>query len=242
MRAPLIIITGTGTGIGKTHVARALLHGAKSSGRVLGFNRRADGTPTFASCLGFKPVESGVVDGVTSDAELLDRASTFHVKQSPGLRLRAGVSPHLAAELEGAELDWKGAVRFVSDLRDEGVAVLVELAGGLFTPLATNLRNVDALGALDPTATLLVAPDRLGVLHDVGAALAGAAHVGARIDVVGLVACADADASAGTNARELARFIDIPVVGPWPRAEPEALAQHDATLRVLYTYWLSRSG
>lgn len=230
MRAPLIVITGTGTGIGKTHIARALLLAAHAD--------RVHGDHVF----GFKPVESGVVDGVTSDAELLDRASTFHVKQSPGLRLRAGLSPHLAAELEGARLDWPSVARFVTDLRSEGVATLVELAGGLFSPLAPTLRNVDAIGALDPTSTLLVAPDRLGVLHDVGAALAGAAHASTRIDAVGLVACAEVDASTGTNARELARFTDVPILGAWPRAQPEALARDAITLRVLYTYWLSRSG
>lgn len=226
MRGSLIVITGTGTGIGKTHVARALLLAAAPEGRVFGY----------------KPVESGVTDGEVSDADLLDRASTFHVKQSPGLRLHAGLSPHLAAELEGVVLDWSSVARFVDTLRDDGVHVLVELPGGLFSPLAPTLRNVDALGALGDGVRLLVAPNRLGVLHDVGAAITGAKHLGVRIDAVGLVVCDPSDASAGRNARELERFVDTPIVGVWDRASPEALATCDATVRVLYTYWLSRLG
>ncbi len=225
MRGALIVITGTGTGIGKTHVARALLLAAQSSGPVFGY----------------KPIESGVAENVLTDAEQLAHASTFHVKQMPALRLRAPVSPHLAAELEGVSLDWSTLAAFVEDVRARGVNVLVELAGGLFTPIAPKLRNVDVLAMLDPTTTLLVAPNRLGVLHDVGAALAGATHVGARIDVVGLIATDTPDDSTDTNARELRRFVDVPIAGVWDREPPDALAKSPVTLRVLYTYWLAAS-
>jgi len=225
MSGALIIVTGTGTGIGKTHIARAILHAARDR-----------------SVLGYKPIESGVVDSVgTTDGEWLARASTFHVKHRPELRLRAAISPHLAAEREGVALDWSSVARFVGEVRAQGVDVLVELPGGLFTPLTATARNVDVLASLAPTATLLVAPDRLGVLHDVGAALAGARHVGARLDAIALIAPDVSDASTSTNERELARFVDVPIVGTWPRATPEALAAHDTTMRVLYTYWLSRA-
>lgn len=226
MPGALIVVSGTGTGIGKTHVSCALLLAAKAR-----------------AVFGYKPVESGVDETMSgaTDVDRLATASTFHVKHPPGLRLRAPVSPHLAAEMENASLDWPSVVRFVAEVRAQDVDVLVELPGGLFTPLAPRLRNVDVLASLAPNATLLLAPDRLGVLHDVGAACAGAKHVGARIDVVGLVDVASADdASRGYNARELERFVDVPVVGVWPRGTPEALAAHEITLRVLYTHWLGR--
>ena len=51
--------------------------------------------------------------------------------------------------------------------RREASPLVVELAGGLFSPLAPQLTNAEVIAALAPTFTFLVAPDRLGVLHDI---------------------------------------------------------------------------
>ncbi len=210
MPGRLIVVTGTGTGIGKTHVSCALLRCA--SGRVFGY----------------KPIESGVDGTSPSDAEKLAAASKFHVKQFPSYRLRAPISPHLAARLEGVVIDLAAVTRFVRALRDGGVDVLVELPGGLFTPLSDSLRNVDAIALLKPTLAVLIAPDRLGVLHDVGAALSSKPPIG----LVGLVAPENADASTGTNASELER-LGTTLIGTWPRADVETLATCNATISLV---------
>lgn len=222
MSAPLIVVTGTGTGIGKTHISCALLRRASADGRVFGY----------------KPIESGLDDSGESDSARLASASTFHVQHSPGLRLRAGLSPHLAAELEAAKLDWPQIVRFVDEVRADGVGVLVELPGGLYTPLAERFRNIDAILAIAPDVTLLVAANRLGVLHDVGAALAAASSAGVTVSCVGLSEPSTPDVSTASNARELARF-EKPVVVTWPRRTVDTLAKSPATERVVQL-WLSR--
>jgi len=209
----LIVVTGTGTGIGKTHVSCALL---RSAGKR-------------AKAFGYKPIESGVDGTARTDAEALAEASSFHVKPAPEYRLRAALSPHLAARLEGVTLALDPVARFVSDVRSGGVHVLVELPGGLFTPVTDALRNVDLVRALAPDVVLLLAPNRLGVLHDVGAATAAAAHASVRIDAVGLVAQSVDDASTSTNADELAQF-GAPLIGLWPRGRVDELAVHPATL------------
>jgi dethiobiotin synthetase len=212
----LIVVTGTGTGIGKTHVSCALLQCAATRGSVLGY----------------KPIESGV-DGTTrTDAEQLAEAGSFHVKLSPSYRLRAPLSPHLAARLEHVTIAWEPIEQFVSEVRAKGVHVLLELPGGLFTPLTDTLRNVDVIGGLEPDVALLLAPDKLGVLHDVGATRAGAEQFGLRIDHVGLVAPSVQDTSFGTNAAELERF-GAAVHGTWPRATLDELATHPATITVV---------
>ena len=216
MPGRLIVVTGTGTGIGKTHVACALLRCAAERGQVAGY----------------KPVESGVDGTSQTDAERLAAAGSFHVQQCPEYRLRPALSPHLAARLDGVEIHWEPVERFVSELLAKEVDVLMELPGGLFTPLTDTLRNIDVVARLDATVTLLLAPDRLGVLHDVGAALAGAAHRRVSIDCVGLVSTATGDASAGLNAAELTRF-GTEVHGTWPFAEVEVLAKHEATTRLV---------
>jgi dethiobiotin synthetase len=221
MRAPLIVVTGTGTGIGKTHVACAALTAAARRGQVFGY----------------KPVESGLSEPGPTDSERLDACSSFHVQHSPGLRLQAPLSPQAAAKMEGATLDWPAIRYFVGATREGGVAVLVELPGGLFTPLAEGFRNVDAVRTLDPTAVVLLAPNRLGVLHDVGAALAGAAHLRATIHGVGLVAPETPDVSTPHNARDLEGAPGPVWLGEWPRGSVTDLADAPATANLL-ALWL----
>ena len=221
MPGPLIVVTGTGTGIGKTHVACAALRRAAEHGPVLGY----------------KPVESGLDGPGPSDAARLEAASTFHVQQSPGLRLRAPLSPHLAARLEGKRLDWSEIVRFVTNTRAAGVPMLLELPGGLFSPLADGFRSVDALASLEPTATVLLAPNRLGVLHDIGATLAGAKSLGAVLHAVGLVDPDTADDSTAHNPAEVQTLIDSAWLGVWPRGSGAELSRCDATA-ALVRLWL----
>lgn len=199
----LVVIAGTGTGVGKTHVSGAIL-------RAWG----AGGTPVS----GYKPIESGVDGSGPTDQDLLDAAATFHVKH-PRLELRAAVSPHLAARDEGVSLDWRSCVEHAAVLRAACSGVLVELAGGLFTPLTDTTRNADLALALHPTTLVLVAVDRLGVLHDVDVCLRAAPDL--RIRAIALTVPAAPDASTGRNADELTRLLGRPVV-TFPRADPAA--------------------
>jgi dethiobiotin synthetase len=123
----LVLVTGVGTEIGKTHLATAL---------VAAWGRHE---PVF----GYKPIESGVAGSVGPDEAALEAASTFHVKHPPlHVRLRAPVSPHLAARLEGRTISLSEVARSVLALRGEAHLV-VELAGGLFSPLTDEATNAD---------------------------------------------------------------------------------------------------
>ncbi len=231
MTAPLVIVTGTGTGIGKTHFCAALLMRWAQALEAAGIAQ--------AGVAGLKPVESGVVPGVPTDAQTLERASTFHVKRfPPPYMLRRAVSPHLAAADEGRVLDVEVIRAYVDGVRAEADAVAVELPGGLFSPLGPQLDNAVVAGALAPTAVLLVAPDRLGVLHDVAAATRAAAACGVALTGIVVIAPEHADASTGTNAAELRLVSTVPVVASLPRADVETLSAHadvEKLLRELVT-------
>ena len=207
MRGRLIVVAGTGTGIGKTHFAEALL---LAWGRVA---RRVTG---------LKPVESGVSEGVVSDASRLDSASSFHVKRF-GCALSLPLSPHLAAREEGVMVPLDRLRDEVDAVRREVDGVVLELPGGLFTPLYETTLNVDWVPSLRSDLLLLVAPDRLGVLHDVIACLR-ATGPATPIGGIVLVHPASADASTGRNAAELARFVDVPVAASLPRAPANRLS------------------
>jgi dethiobiotin synthetase len=224
--APLLVVSGTGTGIGKTHASAALL---RAWARLL--EARGVERPQVA---GLKPVESGVSEGTKTDAATLEQASTFHVKRfPPPYMLTRAVSPHLAAADEGRTIELGVIQAYVADVREVVDGVAVELPGGLFSPLAPGLDNADVARALSPTALLLVAPDRLGVLHDVAAATRAAAACAVAITGIVVVAPEHPDASTGTNARELARVADVPVVATLPRADVATLSEHPDLAGVL---------
>jgi dethiobiotin synthetase len=204
----LVLVTGTGTGIGKTHLAEAVL---------LAF-------PREAKVIGLKPIESGVEEGVLSDADRLGRASTFHV-QHYRVALRTPVAPSVAARREGVVLDVPRLEAEIARVRALADVTLVELPGGLFSPFVDRTLNIDFGAALRPDLTLLVAPDRLGVIHDVLATTSAARPRDFPLHTLALIAPESPDASTGTNAGEIASLLpDLPVVAV-PRAEPDALAR-----------------
>jgi dethiobiotin synthetase len=108
--------------------------------------------------------------------------------------------------------------------------VLVELAGGLFTPLTATELNADFAARLRPDFLLLVAADRLGVLHDVLATTRAAEAAALRIHGIVLVTPERADASTGTNGAELAAYTPISVLGAIPRASSSVLANDPSVL------------
>ncbi len=208
MTGRLLVVTGTGTEIGKTHFSEALLRALASLG---------------VRAVGLKPVESGVTAGADTDAARLGRASAFHVKQSE-YTFAQPVSPHLAARAEGRSIDPERVRGWVDAARGQADLTVVELPGGLYSPLTDQLPNSYLAHTLRPEAVLLVAPDRLGVLHDVVATSRAARAEGLRLRGTVLMAPAVPDASTGRNAPELPLLSGLPVVAVLPRASPSDLA------------------
>jgi dethiobiotin synthetase len=213
MTARLVVVSGTGTGIGKTHFSEAIL---KATARL---GLRA---------LGLKPIETGVAEATASDADRLDHASTFHV-QLPGYYFAEPISPHLAAREAGQPIEIAPVVASVRAALEDADVVVVELPGGLFTPLADDVVNADLAFALTPDRMILVATDRLGVLHDVLAATRAAAALPLPVDTIVLMPPVERDASTGRNALELLRLVPGPSVLSLGRASSDHLA-HDPAL------------
>ncbi len=208
----VVVVAGTGTDVGKTHVTAALLAYARSTGKT---------------ARGYKPVATGV-DARCDDAEAHSAASG-HALEAPTYAYRRPVSPHLAAREEGRPIALEPVVRRARALLDEGCErLVVELAGGLCSPLGPALDNVSMISALGPERTVLVAPDRLGVLHEVRCALLAARARGIALPTVVLSAPERADASTGLNARELDALGIAAVAASFPRAARDAEATRDA--------------
>ena len=210
-----IVVVGTGTEVGKTHVTGCLLAESRAKGRKV----RA-----------YKPIATGV-DGRCDDAEahgLAAGAPYVH----PTFAYRRPVSPHLAARDEARPIDLTRIRQCTDELALLQDAVIVETAGGLLTPLSDTLVNADLVDRISPARVVLVAPDRLGVLHDVGACLAAARARGIAVAALVLSTPGTPDASTGCNARELDRLGLGPVVGVFPRATTDADESQQVARRV----------
>lgn len=189
-------IAGTDTGVGKTRVGTALVHGLVARGLDVRVR---------------KPVESGCADGpdglVPHDAAALRDAAGMREPLDVvcRYRLRAAVSPERAADLDGVALDL-GALRDACATPAAGDVLVVEGAGGFCSPIAAGALNADLAAALG-WPVLLVAADRLGTINHALLSLEAIARRG--LGVAGIVLSAPAAPQAGDamdNAADLARW------------------------------------
>ena len=133
------IVTGTGTGIGKTVFSAAL-------------TRALDGYY-------WKPVQAGL-DGET-DSDTVRRLSRLpHERIVPeAYRLRLPASPHIAAKREGVTIE----VPYLA-LPVCAWPLVVEGAGGLLVPLSDNLLQIDQFAAWG-LPVILCASTELGTIN-----------------------------------------------------------------------------
>lgn len=212
-----IVVVGTSTEIGKTHVTCCMLTAARR------WRMRT---------AAYKPIATGV-STLCADAEH-HAAAAGSAYVAPTFGYRRPVSPHLAAREEERPIDLT-AIRARADELATGLDLqIVEGVGGLFSPLGPRMTNVDLVRALGAVTVVLVAPDRLGVLHDVGAVVHAARAAGLPPLVVALSAPEHEDVTTGTNADELAAIglAEVPAVFPRAGVEaPASLAAAEAVLR-----------
>jgi dethiobiotin synthetase len=156
-----LFVAGTGTDIGKTHVACALLT------TVIGQGRTADAFKPVVS--GFDPLHPASSDPARLAVALGEPEALSRI--SP-LRYRAPLAPNLAARLEGKvlELDDLIAACQARLARPDRDLLLIEGAGGVMSPLTDTATNLDLMVALN-LPVLLVAGSYLGTVSHVLTAL-----------------------------------------------------------------------
>jgi len=152
---PIVFVTGTDTGVGKTHVTSTLLRSARAAG--------------VAAC-GYKPVASGcerTPDGLRNeDALSLIEASatTLPYAAINPVALEPAIAPHIAAREAGIRIDPAALLDPLQQLADAHEWVLVEGAGGWQVPLNDQMSFAD-WAAQQGWPVLLVVGMRLGCLN-----------------------------------------------------------------------------
>ncbi len=194
-------ITGSDTDVGKTYIACQIV----GQLRHLGVNLETR-----------KPVESGCEensDGVliTHDAAALQRANDNRepLDRINPYRFRAALAPHRAARLEGQKIRLEALID-ACNLVNPANRLLVEGAGGFYSPLAENGLNADLASALQ-LPVIIVVDDRIGAVNQ--ALMTWQAVVSRHLRVAAIIlnqVQAQEDA-AMDNAADLAAHCDLPI-------------------------------
>ena len=205
-------VTGTDTGVGKTLISCALLHGFAAQGKRV---------------VGMKPIAAGCDDdGQNEDALQLRSAGNVAVSYesvNPYCFVPA-IAPHLAAQRAGVIVQFSRIAVSYHELAAQADVVIVEGAGGLLVPLNAQQDSADLVEELG-LPIILVAGMRLGCLNH---ALLTVEAIAARgLALAGWVAnVLDAEMPAlQENIDTLRQRISAPLLGVVPfMTQPDARA------------------
>jgi dethiobiotin synthetase len=213
MTAHTIFLTGTDTGVGKTHVACLLLEQARAQG---------------IRCAGFKPVAAGGVHtdrGVENeDALALQKAGSLALPYAAinPYALPEPIAPHIAAEAVGVEIEEDKILAAHAELARQAELVVTEGAGGWHVPLNRRLL-FSGLVAQAGWPVVLVVGMRLGCLNH---ALLSAQAIQADCRLLGWVAncLPPTQPHWQANLRALAQRLPAPLLGIVPPVSQDAVS------------------
>ncbi|MEM6689514.1 MAG: dethiobiotin synthase [Planctomycetota bacterium] len=168
--AVVTFIAGTGTEIGKTYYAVKLIETLQSAGRRVGV---------------YKPVASGVELDASgrkfwNDPKLLHGAVSEKttINRVCPQTFEAALAPPAAAAAEGRQVDENLMLDGFEYWLNKSInELVVETAGGLFSPISQSWLVIDAIEEMLARSSAwrcelhIVALNQLGVIHDVNATL-----------------------------------------------------------------------
>ncbi len=198
-----IFVTGTDTGVGKTHVSRVVLHALRSAGIQAG---------------AMKPVETGCAEAggelVPADAAALAGAAGDAGDMSDvcPYRLKAALAPLASARLEGQDIDPLVILEAFARISSRRSFVVVEGAGGILVPMTESydmLHLAEELGL----PVLIVAASRLGAINH--SLLTARVCMDRGLEVAGVVLNhlgSEPEEARGSNAEVLSQLLPVPVV------------------------------
>ncbi|MBK1672070.1 dethiobiotin synthase [Ectothiorhodospira shaposhnikovii] len=235
MSAPLpggLFITGTDTGVGKTVVACALARALVRQGRTVIARKPAESGCERQEGL-LWPADGARLMAATGQRGLLERITPY--------RFEHALAPDRAARLAGSPLflaDLIGACHAPDRDGDDGGFLLVEGAGGFYSPLTEDGLNADLAQALG-LPVVLVAPDRLGVINHVLLIAEAIRHRHLALAAVVLNHCAGEMPPAMDNPADIARRLEVPVLRFPEEGLPSANTSADDILQAISS-WVRR--
>jgi dethiobiotin synthetase len=207
-------VTGSDTDVGKTYVACEIVR--QLCQLEIGIETRK---PTESGC-----ELSATGDLVTHDAAALQAANGNRekIERITPYRYRAALAPHRAARLEQREIYLESLVDACS--RDDMEhRLIVEGAGGFYSPLAENGLNADLASALQ-LPVIIVVNNRIGAVNQSLMTLQAVESRQLRVAAIVLNQVAPRIDDAMDNASDVKSYCDVPLF----------CCGHDAPLPVLF--------
>jgi dethiobiotin synthase len=181
-----LFVTGTDTGVGKTLLSALL---------IAALQRKY-----------WKPIQTGACEG-TDRQTVMKIADATEAETCPEAYIfDPPVSPHLAAEQHGIEIDFNRIRRPAS-----ASTLIIEGAGGLLVPINGKQLMVDLIKHLEAPA-VIATRTTLGTINHTLLTVASARHAG--VDIRGVVMIGHENTE---NRRAIERYGNVPVIGsiPW---------------------------
>jgi len=185
----VIVVTGTDTDVGKTVFCA-------------GLTRFLDGTY-------WKPVQAGL--GCETDTEIVRRLAELPAERvlPEAWALHTPASPHLAAAIDGVEIDPDALTLPASDR-----PLVVEGAGGLMVPLTRSTLLIEVIARWG-APVVLCARTRLGTINHTLLSIEALRR--RAIPLLGVAFVGDAHAE---NERIIGSLAKVPVLGRLPHLDP----------------------
>jgi dethiobiotin synthase len=220
----VLVVTGTGTGVGKTVVTAAI------AGLAL---------DRFSTVAVVKPAQTGLSAGERGDLDEVERLSGAGNRYELA-RYRDPLSPAAAARRSGLPpLDLNAAAARIAALESEHDLVIVEGAGGLLVRYNDDGATLADLAYRLRASLVVVARAGLGTLNETALTLEVMAGRGLELDTVVIGSWPqEPDLAARCNLRDLEMLGGRPLGG----AIPEGAGQLDqASFRLMARSCLGRS-
>jgi len=223
-----LFVTGTDTGVGKTVIAAALCAGLRARGERVA---------------AFKPVVTGLDEQHAEwppDHELLASATGQTPEEVAPHRFGPAVSPHLAAELGGRELEPRDLVAQARRAAARADVLVAEGVGGLLVPITTEYSVRDLASEL-ALPLLVAARPSLGTINHTLLTLEAARGAGLQVAAVVMTPWpAEPSVMEQSNRLAVERLGHVDVLGMAPTT-PSSLASAGLALadrlRSRHTGW-----
>ncbi|MGZ0245908.1 MAG: dethiobiotin synthase [Alphaproteobacteria bacterium] len=208
---PAVFVTASGTDIGKTYVAEALLGQWRASGRTVAVLK-----PILS---GYDPAEAAGSDtgrlltasGVEITPESIDLVSPW--------RYAAPLSPDMAAAREGRNVPVDDVIAYcaaaIAESDEVGMSLLIEGIGGVMVPLDETRTVADLIAALGIPA-ILVGGSYLGSLSHTMTAYEALRSRNIAVDCIIISETPDSDVPLAETRDVLARFVQSAPVEVMP--------------------------
>lgn len=198
-----LFISGTDTNVGKTYIACLIAAELKSRG---------------VNVIPRKPVESGCsysTDGlIPSDASALKKAAQYSasLQQVCPFRFAQPVSPERAARLSKQSITIQQVTEAcIKNTEEDKDFLLVEGAGGFYSPLCDDGLNADLAQALG-LPILLITEDKIGCINQVLLTVEAMQNRNLQLHALVLNQLEEESETSMDNFEDLSRRLNIPII------------------------------